>query len=348
MAAYVDPAAGVVRGNGRAWPFELDPATGTAQVEVDGRPLRLRPLSWREKRNLARFAPAGPELLERMLLQASLGASAGVEIPAAEREGLLALGLWLNAPAEPLLPLESLLLAQVGVEVAQQLHCSPPELDGWPAWEVEATWQVVRGRSAGEGEAPPAARRAANPAGAPVEDDGLTRILIVPDEPAPPEVASTSVGGGILPEVPGTSVGGGILPEVPGTSARRGNLPEMAGTSAGGGSLPEVAGTSARGGHLPEVAGTSVALGGVEDPDAALAALIASMPGFEGAAGWPVALPGLAAPARSGWPEAVEAPAWSLGSSPPGSPGEDLEELFDLLAERLEEAALDQGIDLEG
>lgn len=297
MAAHVDPAAGVVRVNGRAWPFEVDPASGEAAVQVDGRPLRLRPLSWREKRNLARFVAGGPELLERMLLRASLAMGPGSEvsareIPAADREGLLVLSRWLSSPGDPLLPLESLLLAQVGVEVAQQLHCSPLELDGWPAWEVEATWQVVRGRSAGEGEAP-------------AEDDGLTRILVVPDEAADSEVAGPSAGG---PSPPAP------LPTHP---------------------------------PLPPGRGGPEALGHREDPDAALAALIASMPGFGDAAAWPGELPGLAAPSPLGWPEQPP-PSLPPSSWPPTASGEDLEELFDLLAERLEEAAIDQGIDLEG
>lgn len=79
------------------------------------------------------------------------------------------------------------------------------------------------------------------------------------------------------------------------------------------------------------------------DPDAALAALIASMPGFEGGASWPGPAwePGRLSQGGRGEPLAAVVP--------PDSGEEDLlEALFDRLAERLEEAAIDQGIDLEG
>ncbi len=186
MAAYVDPAAGVVRAGEGAWPFELDPASGAAEVQLAGRSWRLRPLSWQEKRTLARFAAAGEPLLERMLLQACLAEGRGAEVPAADRAALLALGRWLNEPAEPLLPLESRLLTQVGIEVARQLGCSPREIESWPAHEVETTWQVVR-----RGQADPAELAAKTErAPAPDPDEGLTRIWIVPDEPAALDVPS--------------------------------------------------------------------------------------------------------------------------------------------------------------
>lgn len=206
----VDAASRRVRLGDRAWPFALDLRDGTAELDLGGRLVRLRPLRWGEKVRLARFARAGGDVLaeQLLLLAAPDGGDPGRD--GAERDALLALALWLNAPAaEPELPLEPGLLAAVTLEVCRATGLAPADLDGREAPEVEALWRV--------------ASAARPPAGAPrlaaFGDEAVlpatTRILVVPDSPAAAaaggERAAAAAAAAAEP-APGATAGAGSTP----------------------------------------------------------------------------------------------------------------------------------------
>src|SRR5262249_45000333 len=71
-AVRVDPLREEVRADDRAWPFALDCRADVATIELGGVTYRVRPLRWREKRNLARYASLGEEFVERQLVRACL------------------------------------------------------------------------------------------------------------------------------------------------------------------------------------------------------------------------------------------------------------------------------------
>jgi hypothetical protein len=173
MSAHVDPAAGLVSLGDRTWPFDLDLATESITVTVEGgRRLRVRPLRWREKLSLARFAHLGAAFVERQLVRACLVDEGGATDGDAA-EAVAALARWVNDPdgANPALPLEQALLAEVTLGVCRALGLRPDDLDGRTAAEVERLWQATPGQLAPAWAPEPAGRG----------DDDLTRIVIVPD-----------------------------------------------------------------------------------------------------------------------------------------------------------------------
>jgi hypothetical protein len=160
----------------RAWRFDIDCRSGTVTVDFDGSPLRVRPLRWREKVVLARFAALGADVVDEQVLRLALD---GSPEPAAgpEREAAFALALWVGAPGADELPLSTSLLAAVTVDVCTAVGLAPADLDARDAAEVEALWRCTSGVEASR-------RRAAS-----TEADDTTRILVVPDAPAQREPA---------------------------------------------------------------------------------------------------------------------------------------------------------------
>ena len=146
MAAYVDAKNCVVRDGDAALPFDIDCHDGIARIALGNQRYALRPLSWREKRNLARFSHLGEQFLQTQFLRVSLNKPA-VELPASEeqRAVLSALARWINAPDGDFgLPLDQRLLASVTVDICRSMQLAPAMFDAMNATEVEMLWRVTR------------------------------------------------------------------------------------------------------------------------------------------------------------------------------------------------------------
>ena len=195
--ARVDPAARRVVAGEHSWSFDVDAGSGGLTVALDEGPVRLRPLRWREKLRLSRFAAAEGGLVEDQLLRLAGG---GDDLPAGDgREALLALALWLDAAGDEALPLDPVLLAGVTLEVCGASGLSPADLDDRDAPDVQALWRAAREGGPGVSGG--------------IDDDGSTRIVIVPDPepagavapqaaPAEPHTEPTPPGMGWRPTTP--------------------------------------------------------------------------------------------------------------------------------------------------
>lgn len=195
----VDAAAGVVRVGAQQWPFDLDLHAGAAALWVSGQRISVRPLLWREKVMLARFAHLGPRFVQQHFLRLALGGrplprtgkdeaenkaandAANDALDEAVTAALVALAQWIDSPdaSRPRVPLDPVALGRVALAVCRGTGLRPADLDTRPAAEVELLWQAVTQAEPGQQAGP-----AAHAAPAAAEDDGQVRILIVPD-PAP-------------------------------------------------------------------------------------------------------------------------------------------------------------------
>jgi hypothetical protein len=185
VQAHVDAASACVRLGDESWPYELDWADVSAVVQLGGSTLRVRPLRWRERLALARFAHLGASFVEAQHLRIALG---GAPVPASEEEqaAVAALAAWVDAPRDEAVPLETRVLAGVTLDVCRAMTLTPADLDGRDAYEVEALWRAA-GRAA-EWPRPLAGGngRGATSSNVPAElwESELTRIEVVPDAEA--------------------------------------------------------------------------------------------------------------------------------------------------------------------
>jgi len=149
-------------GKAAVWPLEFDAGSGALRVSLDGLTISARPLNWREKRVLARYADLGEAFLQRQLIDACCGTRAVAAAPAVCR----ALAAWVNFPAAPesvAVPFASEALARVTAGLCRTIGLRPAEIDALDALEVEALWQSqAQGR-----QAVPAANVADEPADGP-------------------------------------------------------------------------------------------------------------------------------------------------------------------------------------
>ena len=190
----VDPVTGALRLGARGLPVELDVRAGAARVQMGEVSYTARPMVWRDKQILARFAELGPAFLRRQVL--SLCLEPGVVLPAAEADlqDLLEFVLWVQRPrsGQPIV-LESGALAAVTLGVCQTLGVPPAALDSREAPEIEALWQAAQLQSAGPAGPKPALsvapRRGMAASG---DEQGVRRILVVPDPPGQATASSTA------------------------------------------------------------------------------------------------------------------------------------------------------------
>jgi hypothetical protein len=358
VSAQVDAVRGEVAAGGRRWRFELDCRHGTVAVDFGDARVRLHPHSWKEKRILARFAHLGEAFLKDQFVRLCLDEAATPPAEGPEREALLALALWLNAPGgEPALPLDQRVLAAVTVQVCHAIQSPPAALDGLDAADVELLWRAARGETA---------RPAAD------QPEG-TRIVIVPDRPAATPQESAAVELAPSPAPP--------APAVPAAAAEPPRLPAAAPASAashGGEDEPTSAppdAASPRGGRFrvsfeaPRRPATRVAAPAPVAPTNGRHGASPTLPSspVESPAHpwpWPVtgapsAIPSAAPDAepRTGAGPSVAAPRSRTESPVPATVAVSLEPtphvlgladpLFDELAIRLEQAAGELGIDVE-
>jgi hypothetical protein len=178
QSATVDAAACVVHVDGQRRPFSIDLATGAVTLGSGVGATTIEPLTWREKLTLARFGRAEGRLLDSALIAHKLmGDDDRPVLESAEGRALVALARWVNGfgPHGGAAPLEPRLLARIGARARRAGELSPADLDRMPAVEVELLADALA-------TADPRSERG------PEDDDGVTRILVVPD-PGPGEPA---------------------------------------------------------------------------------------------------------------------------------------------------------------
>lgn len=177
-SATVDAAACVVHVDGQRRPFSIDLATGAVTLGSGAGATTIEPLTWREKLTLARFGRAEGRLLDSALIAHKLmGDDDRPVLESAEGRALVALARWVNGfgPHGGAAPLEPRLLARIGARARRAGELSPADLDRMPAVEVELLADALA-------TADPRSERGSE------DDDGVTRILVVPD-PGPGEPA---------------------------------------------------------------------------------------------------------------------------------------------------------------
>jgi hypothetical protein len=160
------------------WTCDLDERDGSARIQVAGEDFCVRPLTWRQKTLLARHAALGTEFVEHRFLQMSAG-TARLPVDGTDREVLRTLALWVNAPGtEPFLPLDSIELTAVTVDVCRSTGFAPGTLDDREAIDVENIWRALGGGSGrGNFEEKPAAR---------VDAESAHNVIrVIPDEDSP-------------------------------------------------------------------------------------------------------------------------------------------------------------------
>jgi hypothetical protein len=178
-ALRVEPdESGTLRVAGKRLRF--DASSGTVRAELDAGVFVVKPLLWRSKRALARFTRMGDEFVREQVLSVSVEGDLPLD-PEARRE-LWAVVAWLNAPG---IGFESGALSQVTLDVCRAAGLAPRDLDEREAWEVESLWHASRRDDEPRADQARSASRA---------DDGLNRILVVPDpatrRTGPPATAS--------------------------------------------------------------------------------------------------------------------------------------------------------------
>jgi hypothetical protein len=200
--ARVNEQAGTVEVGDESYPFEIDCRLGTVAIDLAGVRFTLRPLSWREKRTLARYAHLGESFLRDQHIQLTVSREARLPNDERQRDALSALARWVNRTGErPGLPLDAQLLATVTLQVSRALQAAPASFDGLDASEVELLWRAARRDgveaeeemsseeewpvTASRGNTSIEAARAPQPAAARMRAPGMSqadrRIVIVPD-----------------------------------------------------------------------------------------------------------------------------------------------------------------------
>jgi hypothetical protein len=179
VEAYVDTRQNIVECDGRQWWFDLDCRTGVVNVTLGRRTLRMRRISWREKRTLARFVHLGETFLKEQFILIALGGNEALPEDESEREALWALAHWLNGPDGQLgLPLDQRLLASVTFDLCRAMQLAPAAFEDMEASDVETLWQAAQ---------------ISQPQ--PAEESGGARIVVVPD-PAQDSTEAPQIRGG--------------------------------------------------------------------------------------------------------------------------------------------------------
>ncbi|HKO55271.1 MAG TPA: hypothetical protein VJ276_05290, partial [Thermoanaerobaculia bacterium] len=174
MPARVDVSRREVAAGERRVVFRLDCRADTAAVRLGETDYVVRPLRWREKVILARFADLGPELLRTELIHICTEGDVPDDLPAQDAEVLWVLAAWMSEPpSSSPVPLDSRSVAGVTLRLCKAMGLRPADFDDRSAPEVEAMWEALGGSAlAEESDDAPAPSTA-------------TKIMIVPDPEAP-------------------------------------------------------------------------------------------------------------------------------------------------------------------
>lgn len=145
MRVALNPSTGALElrdASATVWPVDFDAGSGRLQVRLDGLTISARPLLWREKRVLARYAAYGEKFLQRQLLAACCGPVAAAAAP----ETCQALAEWVNFPttdSSSYLPFTPEALTRATAVLCRTTGWRPAELDALDALEVESLWRAT-------------------------------------------------------------------------------------------------------------------------------------------------------------------------------------------------------------
>ena len=173
MPPRIDPARREIAVGTRRLPFRLDLRNDRVSVTLGGAETAVRPLQWREKVTLARFADLGSEFLRDEVIRLCTVSELPSPLAAEDAEVLWELAAWMSeSPASVPVPLDSRSLATVTLRLCRAMGLKPADFDSRSAPEVEALWEAL-GQQA---EEVVVAEDSAS------SSSSTTRIVIVPDE----------------------------------------------------------------------------------------------------------------------------------------------------------------------
>jgi hypothetical protein len=180
----------VVRSGNSAWTFSVDRGGFSATISLGGVAYRVRPQSWREKVRLARFARLGEAFLRASFLECCVAGGVPAAVEPEHKEALLALALWINLPDDDAagLPLDTDQLARVTIAVCRAMNIGPLAIAELSAPEVESLWRNLN-REAGPDEINH---------GRIAQETFDTKIVVLPDSPAPEEAEQTVAPAGAI------------------------------------------------------------------------------------------------------------------------------------------------------
>jgi hypothetical protein len=343
MTARVDVSRREVAAGERRVGFRLDCRADTAAVRLGGTDFVVRPLRWREKVTLARFAELGPELLREELIHICTVGSVPDDLPAEDAEVLWTLAAWMSEPpSSSPVPLDSRSVAGVTLRLCKAMGLRPADFDDRSAPEVEAMWEALGGGTPATDSEPP--QETSSPTS--------TKILIVPDPEG--ERASRPPAAGRparREEAPATDSGSPPSTKLaPDPEGERASRPPAAGRPA---RREEAANTVANDSGSPQETSSSTSPAAGRPARREEAANTATRDVSPLAGGTPARLVS-SRPSGGGRFALRAADAWSGGAArvqmertdEPANiaPPADLDALFEELADRLEQAAADAGI----
>jgi hypothetical protein len=194
----VDLIHNVLRIADREWRVALDLSTGGLKLDLSTGVYFLKPLTWGDKRRLARFANLGEEFLRRNMTLACATPAVWPD-DEVEAEALVLAAATVTSPGYDALPLSIGTLLRISAEISRAMGMAIDELDHQAAVDVEALWRLIeadsrRTRQAEHLEVSAATlgdvRRSLDE---PLEP-GWNRILVVSDPIATAPEASASTG----------------------------------------------------------------------------------------------------------------------------------------------------------
>ena len=181
MPPRIDPTRREITVGTRRVPFRLDLRHDQVSVTLGGAETAVRPLQWREKVTLARFAELGPEFLRDEVIRLCTVSELPATLAEEDAEVLWELAAWMTeVPASAPLPLDSRTLAAVTLRLCRVMGLRPADFDSRSAPEVEAMYGAL-----GSPEDVPVAEESSPSA-------STTRIVIVPDAVPSPELGPVS------------------------------------------------------------------------------------------------------------------------------------------------------------
>lgn len=173
MPLRFDPARREIAVGTRRLPFRLDLRNDRVSVTLGDAEVAVRPLQWREKLALARFAHLGPDFLRQEVIRLCTVPELPSPLADEEAEVLWELAAWMSEPPTSTpVPLESRSLASVTIRLCRAMGLKPADFDSRSVPEVEAMWEAL---------GQPADHRAEDSLAEDGQVSSGTRIVIVPD-----------------------------------------------------------------------------------------------------------------------------------------------------------------------
>jgi hypothetical protein len=174
----------VVQFGESSWPFQVNLHDGSASIAIDGSQYTVRPLTWREKLRLARFARQDETFIQARFLETCMDGPETYTASGPAQAVLLALAMWINLPAQHHagLALDQNQLATVTADLCRSLGVGPMAIAELQATEVEVLWQSLQPETTDDENPQSSMRTRSMPPAIHTEHTFDTKILIIPDE----------------------------------------------------------------------------------------------------------------------------------------------------------------------